>query len=160
MDAWSFPKAGIERRYTTIRDYHPDTGTRALLQIDQHGRYLLEVTKDNNCVEIFEVGPNIGAGETALDRYSKAVRNLKQAELYPKFRTKAGLLTTYAFACGYQETYKHENGDWLTLELDCLYHVKGGIGRARVWETFETVRAARVFFNRRKRQIKSDAKQR
>jgi len=56
----------------------------------------------------------------------------------PKFRTKSGNLTPYAFACGYIE----EKNGW-RLFLDGCWHVRGH-GK---WESFDTMAAARKFFS-------------
>ena len=69
-------------------------------------------------------------------------------ELYPKFRTKAGLLTGYAFGCGYVENYERDD-DRLTLSREPNdWHVKGFIGGRHVWEIFERLTDARQFCRR------------
>lgn len=84
--------------------------------------------------------------------------------LYPRFRTKRGLLTRYAFMCGYVE---ERNGLKLDMEHG-VYHVRGfrhgkpeGVtydgnrdispimtkpeGEYHVWGTFAHVKEARKF---------------
>jgi hypothetical protein len=62
-----------------------------------------------------------------------------------QFHTAAGLLTAYAFACGYVE--KYETGeDRLTLCREPNdWHVKGFIDGVHVWESFEPLKEARQF---------------
>ena len=69
-------------------------------------------------------------------------------ELYPRFRTKAGLLTGYAFACGYVEKYA-TGDDRLTLSREPNdWHVKGWIDGIHAWEVFERLTDARRFCRR------------
>lgn len=64
-----------------------------------------------------------------------------------KFKNKNGTLTRYALACGYLESKASLNSeDYLTLGLDCVYHVKGYLGSKRIWETFDTLTSARQFY--------------
>lgn len=67
----------------------------------------------------------------------------------PLFKNKNGTLTRYAFACGYVEQVdlKVKPYTFKTLALDGLWHVKGMINGVRFWETFETLTAARKYYN-------------
>ena len=69
-------------------------------------------------------------------------------ELYPKFRTKAGKLTRYSFACGYIETKEIDNETRGTISLEPNgYHVKGFKNGVHFWEIFERVKDARKYLN-------------
>jgi hypothetical protein len=60
-----------------------------------------------------------------------------------KFYTKRGLLTRYAFRCGYIETK-----DSLSLDKrHGTYHVVGTVQGKRVWGSFDTVVEARKFMS-------------
>jgi hypothetical protein len=50
------------------------------------------------------------------------------------FYTRSGLLTAYAFACGYVERHGETR-----IYLDGVYHVQNG----SVWESFNTITEAR-----------------
>ena len=64
------------------------------------------------------------------------------------FRTKAGKLTRYAFACGYIEQYENDDDNRLTLLREPNdYHVKGFINGKHTWEVFELVKDARKFIS-------------
>jgi hypothetical protein len=63
-----------------------------------------------------------------------------------KFNNKDGSLTKYAFLCGYIEK-KSNDTNRVSLELDCIYHVKGMINGVRLWECFDTLTQARKFYN-------------
>lgn len=64
-----------------------------------------------------------------------------------KFKNKSGTLTRYALACGYLESKTSlKSEDYLTLGLDCIYHVKGYLGSTRIWESFDTLTSARKFY--------------
>ena len=71
-------------------------------------------------------------------------------KLSPLFRTKAGLLTTYAFRCGYQETIAYNDKRGKLFIDGPYYHVSifSSNGRRLAWETFERVADARKFMNR------------
>jgi hypothetical protein len=66
-----------------------------------------------------------------------------------KFKTKRGLNTVYAFHCGYIERKEIDADNRATLELDCIYHVKGYRKGVHFWEVFEAneLPKARKFFN-------------
>jgi hypothetical protein len=69
-----------------------------------------------------------------------------------KFKTKAGLLTPYAFHCGYIQEAE-SNGINVTLfhEGGPLYHVRGNeinLGKRLFWESFELLTDARAFFSK------------
>lgn len=66
-----------------------------------------------------------------------------------KFKTKRGLNTMYAFACGYIERKEIDFDNRATLYLDCIFHVKGFKNGERFWEVFERnkLAKARKFFN-------------
>lgn len=82
----------------------------------------------------------------------------------PKFYTGKMWLTYYALSCGYIESYwadtrwcKTGDGHHVTLKLDCCYHVQGFNHRAgfkedpnywRVWESFDNINQARLFFKK------------
>lgn len=74
-----------------------------------------------------------------------------------KFKRKDGKLTSYAFFCGYVEEFLNDR-IWIRLYREhgsAPYHVKvfSNIAREIVsWECFETVAAARKFFNQQKRE--------
>ena len=75
-----------------------------------------------------------------------------------KFRTKAGRLTPYAFACGYIET-KESGGVTLSLFVDGCTHVQARSdekGRF-LWECFDTITQGRRFFDAQARQLKQGA---
>lgn len=64
-----------------------------------------------------------------------------------KFKNKSGTLTRYALACGYLESkVSLKSEDYVTLGLDCIYHVKGYKQGVRIWESFDTLTNARKFF--------------
>jgi hypothetical protein len=72
-----------------------------------------------------------------------------------KFYTSRGFLTRYALSCGYLETskdFKHNfvnSLPYLTLEKDCIYHVKGRPYQDNtilVWHCFDTYPAAKTHF--------------
>lgn len=67
----------------------------------------------------------------------------------PKFKTKRGKLTIYAFICGYIEIKESDADNRASLELDCIWHVKGFKNGVRFWEVFERneTKQARKFFN-------------
>lgn len=66
----------------------------------------------------------------------------------PNLHNKSGTLTRYGLACGYMESKASiKNEDYLTLGLDCLYHVKGYKDNQRIWESFDTLTQARKFYN-------------
>ena len=68
-----------------------------------------------------------------------------------KFRTKTGLLTRYAFCCGYVEQYEKDNNNRLTLSKEPNdYHVKGFVNAVHVWEVFDTAALARMFIKSHK----------
>lgn len=69
--------------------------------------------------------------------------------MQPKFKTKSGHNTVYAFACGYIEKKEFDADNRATLELDCIWHVKGFKQGARFWEVFERneLSKARKFYN-------------
>lgn len=65
----------------------------------------------------------------------------------PALHNKSGTLTRYGLACGYMEKKASlKNDDYLTLSLDCIYHVKGYKQKIRIWESFDTLTAARQFY--------------
>ena len=75
-----------------------------------------------------------------------------------KFKTKAGRLTPYAFACGYIET-KEVDGVTLSLFVDSCTHVQGRSdekGRF-LWECFDTITQGRRFFDAQARQLRKGA---
>jgi len=67
----------------------------------------------------------------------------------PKFRAKTGLLTMYSYSCGYIDTKEIDAENRATLELDCIFHVKGFFKGVHFWKTFERndVKGARKFYN-------------
>lgn len=73
-----------------------------------------------------------------------------------RFKTKAGRLTFYAFACGYIERKEDKN---LTLDLwheGACFHVRAHEfnGRGRLfWECFENLTSARGFFDKQKKEL-------
>ena len=74
------------------------------------------------------------------------------------FKTKRGLNTMYAFACGYIEQWEMDADNRATLELDSIFHVKGFLCGVRFWEVFKRneLKKARQFFASIKRQAKSN----
>ena len=69
-------------------------------------------------------------------------------ELNPKFKTKAGKLTRYSFACGYIEQKEVDASNRGTIALEPNgYHVKGFKNGVHFWEIFERVKDARKFLN-------------
>lgn len=66
-----------------------------------------------------------------------------------QFKTKRGHNTIYAFLCGYIEQKEIDQNNRATLELDCIWHVKGFRDGVHFWETFERneLPKARKFFN-------------
>lgn len=63
----------------------------------------------------------------------------------PKFYTKRGLLTRYAFACGYTESK-----DGLTLSMEHgVYHVRGFQQGKHIVGSFAHVTKARQFMSRK-----------
>lgn len=76
----------------------------------------------------------------------------------PKFKTKTGLLTVYAFACGYIEKFEHDKKE-VTLDMEHgVFSVKAydhNKGERICWENFERneLKKARKFYNQIKRQI-------
>ena len=66
-----------------------------------------------------------------------------------KFKTKRGLNTIYAFACGYVERKEIDADNRVTLDLDCIWHVKGFLNGAHFWHVFDRneYKAARKCFN-------------
>lgn len=76
----------------------------------------------------------------------------------PKFKTKTGLLTVYAFACGYVESFEHNNRR-MTLSKDGVYHVMAfdhNKNERICWECFETLTEARKFYTKQKQKIKNN----
>lgn len=69
-------------------------------------------------------------------------------EINPKFRTKAGKLTRYAFCCGYieQKEINTDNRGTIALEPNG-YHVKGFRNGIHFWEIFLKVNDARKYLN-------------
>ena len=67
----------------------------------------------------------------------------------PKFRTKRGLLTVYSYSCGYIDRKEINSDNRATLELDCIWHVKGFKNGTHFWEVFERndLKTARKFYN-------------
>ena len=68
----------------------------------------------------------------------------------PKFRTKRGKLTVYSFLCGYIESKELDSANRATLELDCIWHVKGFKNGMNFWHVFERnelVKARKCFNN-------------
>lgn len=79
---------------------------------------------------------------------------MTQTSTTPKFRTKSGDLTAYAFACGYvqfasidgTEISKWDNGK--ELYQDGNFHVKRYKNGHRIlWETRDTLKEARDLYN-------------
>lgn len=65
----------------------------------------------------------------------------------PAIYNKSGSLTYYGFACGYMESkVSLKSEDYLTLGKDCIFHVKGYKNGLRIWESFDTLTAARKFY--------------
>jgi hypothetical protein len=72
---------------------------------------------------------------------------LQDAAIKTKLHNKSGSLTYYGFACGYVESkVSLKTEDYLHLEKDCLFHVKGYKGNERIWQSFDSLTAARKFF--------------
>jgi hypothetical protein len=70
----------------------------------------------------------------------------------PQFRTKAGRLTPYAFACGYIEQISTPTKQ-LKLERDGCYHVKSynfAEHTRLCWECFDTLTEARSYYDKQK----------
>lgn len=82
--------------------------------------------------------------------------------LSPSFTTKAGRLTPYALACGYQEKYethpRQAAGYGLTLWREGgVYHVRAhdyDEHKRLAWKTFETLTPARKYFDVMKSSLK------
>lgn len=65
----------------------------------------------------------------------------------PALHNKSGTLTRYGLLCGYLECkVSKDDRDYLTLGLDCIYHVKGYKSGQRIWESFDTLTSARKFY--------------
>ena len=69
-----------------------------------------------------------------------------------KFKTKSGLLTKYAFICGYQEKKEFKNsGILIRLYLEPNgYHVRSFDHKEKnrlFWEVYPTLKQARKVFN-------------
>ena len=68
-----------------------------------------------------------------------------------RFRLKSGLLSRYAFACGYVKVYERDEDNRLCISREPNdYHVKGWINHNHVWEIFEKVTDARKFIRSHK----------
>ena len=85
------------------------------------------------------------------------------AQFTPEFRTKSGLLTHYAFDCGYIEEVDGEKFG-VRLWQDGCYHVRrhwitANTGRAgylrESWHTFSTLSDARIAFRKEVRAIQN-----
>jgi hypothetical protein len=66
------------------------------------------------------------------------------------FYNKDGTLTLYAFSCGYVETYspKDPNQTARALSMEhSVFHVNGFRGPYKVWNSFDSVKAARKFLH-------------
>lgn len=77
-----------------------------------------------------------------------------------KFYNKDGTLTRYSLACGYIEFYSGaHSADYIRLELDGTYHIKGSIGcDRRIWEVTDSLTTARKLFAAYKKEIKQNDK--
>lgn len=65
----------------------------------------------------------------------------------PAIHNKSGSLTRYGLACGYMESkVSLKSEDYLTLGKDCIFHVKGYKNGLRIWQSFDTLTAARKFY--------------
>ena len=75
----------------------------------------------------------------------------------PRYKTKAGLLTPYALACGYIEKYE-QNNTQVTLEWDsCSYAVRAYDFNAHnriAWDNYATLTDARKRYTELKRGVK------
>jgi hypothetical protein len=81
----------------------------------------------------------------------------------PKFRDSRGRLTAYSFACGYIEE-SVVGGVRVILSKDGCWHVEGredDTGFRLFWETFGTMAKARLWYDRKCRQLaRGDARAR
>lgn len=76
--------------------------------------------------------------------------NVTFTELYPKFRTKAGKLTRYAFACGYIEQKEIDDNNRGSIEMNNgTFEVKGFRNGAHFYQVFRLVKDARKYLNDR-----------
>jgi hypothetical protein len=65
----------------------------------------------------------------------------------PAIHNKSGSLTYYGLACGYiEQKVARKTEDYLHLYKENLFHVKGYKGNTRIWESFDTLTAARKFY--------------
>ena len=67
----------------------------------------------------------------------------------PKFYNKDGTLNKYGLSCGYIEQFflkEKDYSNYITLELDCIYHIRGKIDDVIVWETTASLTEARKMF--------------
>lgn len=72
---------------------------------------------------------------------------LQDAAIKTKLHNKSGSLTYYGLACGYiEDKVSLKNEDYLHLYKESLFHVKGYKNNQRIWESFDTLTAARKFY--------------
>ncbi len=65
----------------------------------------------------------------------------------PAIHNKSGSLTYYGFACGYiEQKVARKTEDYVQLSKDCLFHVKGYKNGLRIWQSFDSLTAARKFY--------------
>ena len=73
-------------------------------------------------------------------------RKMNEKEL-AKFYNKNGTLTSYALACGYEETYLHDSEAFISLSMEYSHYqihylkTKNGLWE---WETYDDLTSARL----------------